>query len=616
MNARMISILTILLEMRDAITSNELAKQLGISSRTVKRYIQDIHDFAEKKHFKIITSHEGYKLVISEEERFYLVEELRGGMTEGNQNAEDLETTVLLYLLSVDSATIEDISEHLFCSRNTAFNKLKAVKQELEKYQLQLCNKGHQGYRVLGNELMIRSCFTAHFSRDNYYMKSIMKQLFNQQIDFEWLLSMFTKQLKQFSLRKSTEEVQLFLKYLLVSALRQNKINKPINLEEESLNVTHLRVTSQTINEFEKQYEFVFSQEEHLFLAMVLGGGSIVPSEKAVIEQCIEAVIKKIQEEFNEHFIKEDHLKESLGNHIASTLKRLRLQITIENPLKELIQSRYFMATYYAYMLAEELNLAFNISLDDHEIAYLALHFEANMESKGMLNKVNVLVVCGGGIGTSTVLKSKLESNFPQLHIQDVLPYYLLKKQDLTNIDFIISTLYFENETDKKVIHVNPILNESDSERILQMIRFGTSVEYVQDLFQKDLFFTECEFQTRQECLVFLTNRLISKGLIHPNVQQEVLQREEISTTELGNLTAIPHCITDQQSRMAMLILKKPIQWKNEKVQLIFFGCINPKEKQSKKYFPQIYKKVSQITWVKEALHQKQFDSFVNLLNM
>lgn len=612
----MLSILTILLETRDAITSNELAEQLGISSRTVKRYIQDVHDFTEKKHFKMITSHEGYKLVISEEERFYLVEELRGGMKEGNQNAEDLEKTVLLYLLSVDSATIDDISEDLFCSRNTAFNKLKAVKQELEKYQLQLCNEGHQGYKVLGNELMIRSCFTAHFSKDNYYMQSIMRQVFHQQIDFEWLLDMFTKQLKQFSLRKSTEEVQLFLKYLLVSALRQNKIDKQIDLEEESLNVTHLRVTSQTIHEFEKQYDFVFTQEEHLFLAMVLGGGSIVPSEKEVIKLCIETVIKKIQEEFNEYFTKEDHLKESLGNHIASILKRSKLQITVENPLKELIRSRYFMATYYAYMLAEELKLAFHISLDDHEIAYLALHFEAKMEGKGVLNKVNVLVVCDGGVGTSTVLKSKLESNFPQLHIQDVLPYYLLKNHDLTNIDFIISTIYFENETDKKVIHVNPILNESDSERILQMIRFGTNGEYVQSLFQEDLFFTEYEFQTRQECLLFLTNRLISEGLIHPSVQQEVLQREEISTTELGNLTAIPHCITDQQSRMAIVILKKPIQWKNEKVQLILFGCVNPKEKQSKKYFPQIYKKANQITWVKEALQQKQFDSFVNFIKM
>ncbi|MEI2443372.1 PTS sugar transporter subunit IIA [Priestia megaterium] len=349
---------------------------------------------------------------------------------------------------------------------------------------------------------------------------------------------------------------------------------------------------------------------------MVLGGGTIVPDEKAVIEQCIEVVIKKIQKEFNENFTQVNDLKASLGNHIASTIKRLKLGVTVENPLKELIQSRYFMATYYTYMLAEELNCAFNISLDDHEVAYLALHFEANIEGKGMMNKVSVLVVCGGGIGTSTVLKSKLESNFPQLYIQDVLPYYLLKKQDLTNIDFIISTLYFENETDKKVIHVNPILCEADSERILQMIRFGTNQEHVQDLFLEEFFFTDAEFQTREECLIFLTDRLISEGFMLPVVQQEVLQREEISTTELGNLTAIPHFITDQQSRMIVLILKKPIQWKNEKVQLIFFGCINPKDKQSKRYFPQIYKKTSQTAWVNEAINQKQFDTFMNLLIM
>lgn len=571
---------------------------------------------AESKTYTIISSRDGYQIQISDADRFQLLEELRESNVESIVDSGDIEKTILLYLLSIHSATIDEIAENLHCSRNTVFNKIKTVKQELQNHQLELESKPHQGYKVIGNEFSVRRCFAAHFSKENLFLQLEMKRLFHKDIDYDWLLSMFTAELKRFSLRKSTEEVKLFLKYMLISALRQNKIKEPIDFQEESLNITHLRVTSQVLENFLQEYLFKFNQEEHLFLTMVLGGGSVVPSERERINTSVDEVIKRIAFEFKEQFNRETSLKESLTAHIISTYKRLKLGVTIKNPLKDLIQSRYFMATYYAYILAEELNKTLDISMDDHEVSYLALHFEANMEGNGLLNKFNVLVVCGGGVGTSTVLKHKLESNFPQLHIVEVLPYYMLRNRDLSNIDFIIATNTFEMETDIKVIHVNPILNEKDSERILETIRNGASNDHIKNLFSKNLFFTNLDFKNRDECLLFLTNHLIKDGIIEEKIQNEVLLREENAPTELGHLTAIPHCLTNQESRIVVLILNEPIQWKSEKVQLIFFGCINPKEQQSKKYFPQIYKKVSQTTWVNEVISSKKFDTFIKRLTM
>lgn len=495
MDFRIKSILSILLQQDWPITSTKLAQQLGVSSRTVKRQMAEVIHATEKRAFSIISSREGYEMQISDADRYQLIEEIRGNVVgESIIDAGEIEKNILLYILSVNSATIDEIAENLHCSRNTVFNKIKTVKQELQNHELELESKPHQGYKVIGNEIIKRRCIVTHFSIENLFFQLEMKRLFHKNIDYDQLLSMFTKELKRFSLRKSTEEVQLFLKYMLVSALRQNKIKEPIDFLEESLNVTHLRVTSQVLENFQQEYQFKFNHEEHIFLTMVLGGGSVVPAERDKINRSVDKAIKKIIFEFNEEFKREAFLRDSLITHISSTYKRLKLGITIKNPLKELIQSRYFMATYYAYILAEELNNTMDISMDDHEVAYLALHFEANLEGNGLTNKLNVLVVCGGGVGTSTVLKSKLESNFPQLHIAEVLPYYMLRNRDLSNIDFIISTNSFEFETDKKVIHVNPILNEKDSERILETIRYGVSKDNMKKLFSETLFFHKPKF--------------------------------------------------------------------------------------------------------------------------
>ena len=58
--------------------------------------------------------------------------------------------------------------------------------------------------------------------------------------------------------------------------------------------------------------------------------------------------------------------------------------------------------------------------------------------------------------------------------------------------------------------------------------------------------------------------------------KSSVFEREEASPTEIGNLVAIPHPIYGDppESRIAILILDKPIVWEKERVQLVFLISI------------------------------------------
>ena len=82
------------------------------------------------------------------------------------------------------------------------------------------------------------------------------------------------------------------------------------------------------------------------------------------------------------------------------------------------------------------------------------------------------------------------------------------------------------------------------------------------------------------EAMEYVTGIMEQKGYITESVKQSIFKREEMATTELGSLVAIPHALLNntQEAVVSVLILKKPILWENERVQVVLLLNI-PKDK-------------------------------------
>ncbi|RYL92791.1 transcription antiterminator [Sporolactobacillus sp. THM7-4] len=608
MNKQMNDVIKILLRQKQSISSNELAKQVGVSSRTIKRYIKNISPFFSNNKMKLISDGNGYKLAMAENNRIDLLNKISKGVYDDSAQLGEM---ILTYLLCTEYATIDELSERLFYSRNTITKKMKQVHLLTDRAGLRLCSKPHYGFFIDGNERSIRKCF-AKYLKSYPFIQVRLRKLLGQKFEEKELLKILTNALKEFSLKKSTEEIDLFLKYLLVTILRPKKID--LNYTDDTISITHLRTVRRVLESIEKQFGLTFKEDEQYFLALVLGGGYTSAEEKEKIEQIIESTIQRVTTEFNEQFSSIAKLKDALVHHVSISLKRQKLGVFIENPLREMIQSRYFMSYQYALLLANALKKQIDMKIDENEISYMALHFEANLKRNNKNEIYNVLVVCGGGAGTSSVLRTKLERNFPQLRVQEVLPSYMLENIDLHSIDFIISTHTFENKINKKIVYISPILNVIDTEKIMQTMRKGLDDEYFVHLFSRTRFFSNVHFTNKKECLSFITTQLINMKIIDNTLKQQVFDREQTTTTEIGNLTAIPHCIVDSESKLLVCILDAPILWEEEQVQLIIFGCINTKDKRGKKIYPTIYNKVQDKERVSEILHCATFDQFVKNL--
>ncbi len=73
---------------------------------------------------------------------------------------------------------------------------------------------------------------------------------------------------------------------------------------------------------------------------------------------------------------------------------------------------------------------------------------------------IKVVLLCGSGIGTSQLLKSKLNHLYPEFHIWDAYSIYQLEESRLLqdNIDYVISTVPCEISA-VPVIDVDPFIN-------------------------------------------------------------------------------------------------------------------------------------------------------------
>ena len=78
-------------------------------------------------------------------------------------------------------------------------------------------------------------------------------------------------------------------------------------------------------------------------------------------------------------------------------------------------------------------------------------------------NSISVLVVCSTGIGSSKMLRSRLEREFSDINVNKIISLHKLHDEKLDQYDFIISTVPLDlNES--KYLCVSHLLNEEEKE--------------------------------------------------------------------------------------------------------------------------------------------------------
>ena len=107
--------------------------------------------------------------------------------------------------------------------------------------------------------------------------------------------------------------------------------------------------------------------------------------------------------------------------------------------------------------------------MSEDELGFVTMYLSGAMERAHLRPRRRAMVVCPSGMATAWVLVSRLQAEFPELSLVQVLSAVDYEQQDTSDFNIVISTVSLP-EIDAPVVVVSPLLSSSDVEAVGAML--------------------------------------------------------------------------------------------------------------------------------------------------
>jgi len=624
-------IIKYLTEKNEYVTAVELSQLLDVSIRTIKRYIIDLNYSLNDYGVEIAsTKGIGYKLKGSTKEIKRIKDEAVK-LIEGFESDDSLEgriKKILNIFLNNDYVKVEELSDNLNLSIPSINKLISKVKITLKEYELNIISKPFHGSQIVGEELNIRSLIL------NYAVKTDENNLL------------------EVMLENISENELALIEKIIMEGLKDNDII----ISDKDFNVLLTRIIT-SVSRVRKSYiigenaskdsyilhSYVFIkdilQKIGLALNLTINEGEIlyVSSSSGVIDynyNTRKALCNEVNNEVNKFvdsvlmeiglitdidFREDIDFINALVMHLNIFINRFKAGVSAKNPLLKQIKTKLPMEINLATILANKLKEEFKVTLDEDEIGFIAMHFGAAFERRKGTNGKKVCIICHYGIGTSQLLAEKLKQRISDINIVGTYPVRYLDVALNQDIDFIVSTVKLEKKNFKvPVLYIENVFSDEIINELHQVFQEKEQKRKIfNEVFNKDAFF-KINATSPQEVIEKIGLEMKAKGFIDDEVIKMVLAREEMSSTDIGHLVAIPHTILEgsYKSIIGVGILEKPILWNKEQVQLIFMVCFNKKESYNFPVFKYLYNFIEDEGEVRRALKFFNFNKLMEILDV
>lgn len=646
LNSRLKSLIIELLSHKEPVTSEYLAKVLGVTSRTIRNDVKTLNLEFKKIGVQIEASRGvGYFIDSALGQQVTeLIEELFMLQDEEHGNTPVLPEERILYILkriimTDDFIAAEQLANELFVSKSTVDNDLKQVEKLLEKYDLKLFKKQNFGIKLLGNEMNIRFCLSESLANTKNAQAGLENEIIAD-VNINEIKAITKESIEELSFSMAELPLNNLVMHIAIAIQR---IKNGKNVEAGSIELDQLenqveyKVATKIVKSIEDKYAIKIPLGEVAYITIHLLGAKHFEDKDFNQSDFVELVgeshyqlVANILSEINRVYridLREDHeLIYGLGLHLRSAINRLKYRMNLRNPMLTEIKRNYPFSFELGIVAAEIIQNNSELVVNEDEIGYIAIHLEAaieRMKNKKRRQMKRVAIVCASGLGTAKLLAASVESVFPGIDIVGTYPSYSIGEIKKEEVDLILSTIPIQQESLIPALHINAILTEKDIEKVREHItsKFlnednSKSLKKLQNLFSEELFFTEVDKKTPNEIIKSLSSVLNIKGYVDDSFQGSVLEREEISPTSIGNLVAIPHPLKPNAlgSCIAIGILKKSVKWGEHTAQLILLLALNEKDKEEFSHlFNHLWRLVQNKKLVDELCTKENFEDFIGL---
>lgn len=360
-----------------------------------------------------------------------------------------------------------------------------------------------------------------------------------------------------------------------------------------------------------------------------------IHQDLVTIEDIAINLVKAMGKELGINFLQDGILMKGLLNHLGPMLERVRIGHQLDSNVDFFIPKEQIYIHETLLRIIDKNEYLKNLT--ENESVYLSIFFIGSIRRMKREQSKNVLLICGYGYGTTTVVKDALISGF-QIDIVDSIPMYKLSDYDnWKNIDLIVSTIKISQSVPVPAVQVKVILDEEDYQKLKNLgvqkkksltnllaierqLNFLSNEDknHVMKIIQKEMGFAQVRIpekyyalsdllQTENICLIdgmkdwrtavkYCTAMLEQQGYIDTNYYDSIIQGMEqqgfYSVTD--GVFALLHGSETAGvniSCMSLLVTREPVYFGEKSVNAIF--CLASKDK--KEHIPAVIRMMRMI---------------------
>lgn len=399
-----------------------------------------------------------------------------------------------------ETLSLQKLAEEFYVSRSSIVNDLAQLEKRLTGYHVHLQKDVH-GTRAVGLEKDMRQALATLISTEG---------------TFAALESNFGKEAVNF-IEDKVRGVETSLGFEIAEQYRMNLITyitiqilrvKNHNLiaqnafatEEEPIRQNIFNAAGDVVRSIEKKFHQKFSKEEahQIYLYLLASGGSLAGHSgksreitMGILLTCQNVLASNLSSDAFEAF----------SWHLRSMLFRIRYGVTAKMPILDDVRQKCSLAMRLLRIIMIRVRMQENLPvISEDEIGFLAIYLQNVLESEP-LQKERMLLVCTNGAGVSHLLKKRMRKFLPTVEVVGCISEKnVLQHLQQEPVRLIASTVRLHHKVPVPVVHVNPLMDESDAERIRAVLHrpkdIGKEIEVVakppvdapEDLFQCETF--------------------------------------------------------------------------------------------------------------------------------
>ena len=479
LNARCQSMLQLLLDTGSYLSMQQIAADLQVSQRSIYYDLCRINEWLADNGIQELEVVRGKGLLLTDEMREQIeactetVEQEDSYIYSPTERAQII---ICAIIYSAAPVHIDKLTEYCRVSRNTIFNDLQVVINQLQKDDLTLEYRSKKGYIITGDAIKIRTVFLLNFQGlENLFASRGLSFIDQGKIDEA------EETLKKVEQELGVEYIPESRKALAVLIPMMERGDGGIyfaDLKKEEMKK-------------HREYDLVekyfpnLCEKEKTYLCLHLLGGRVAMVSENIFEstsnerayEIAKALVSEFEKVACVTFERREELERQLFIHINASLYRYQYGIQSLDSLNVDIIREYPDLFEITKIVSRYLEKQIGVSVPDTEVAYLALHFGAYLPiSNNKSERLRVLIVCSNGISTGNMLKRELTKMFPEVEVVGVESTSTVRNAQ-ARCEIIVSTVKIKSVI--PVIQVHPILTGRDKALLARHFKMMNNGSYV-----------------------------------------------------------------------------------------------------------------------------------------